>query len=344
MKKYLLPEGGRFYKANLHCHTTVSDGRRTPAEIKEAYMAHGYSIVAYTDHDLMYPHPELTDENFLAMNGYEMEVNSPGKTWGRQRVCHFCLVATRDDIDKHVCWNRAERGYTRLANGPAYDLAPTVAKFDENEPDFVREYTPECISEMMRRGREAGFFVTYNHPAWSMEDATNYMNYHGMHAMEIVNYGCVAGGYEDYNAKAYDDMLRGGERIYCIAADDTHNCVNDAFGGFTMIKAESLDYNTVGKALLDGNFYASEGPEIHELWIEDGYVHIRTSPARMIAMNTDVIYTNRKTGTPEAPVTEAAFPLKTYLELGYIRLTVTDFAGLHACTNAYFLDELGVEI
>ena len=46
MKKYLLPEKGQFYKANLHCHSTVSDGHLTPEEIKKHYMAHGYSVVA----------------------------------------------------------------------------------------------------------------------------------------------------------------------------------------------------------------------------------------------------------------------------------------------------------
>ena len=30
MKHYLLPESGRFYKANLHTHTTCSDGCKTP--------------------------------------------------------------------------------------------------------------------------------------------------------------------------------------------------------------------------------------------------------------------------------------------------------------------------
>ena len=50
MRKYLLPETGNFYKSNLHCHTTMSDGQKTPEEIKELYMKKGYSIVAYTDH------------------------------------------------------------------------------------------------------------------------------------------------------------------------------------------------------------------------------------------------------------------------------------------------------
>jgi len=44
MKKYLLPESGNFYKANLHCHSTFSDGKHTPEEIKKAYMDKGYSI------------------------------------------------------------------------------------------------------------------------------------------------------------------------------------------------------------------------------------------------------------------------------------------------------------
>ena len=237
MKYYLIPDEGNFYKANLHCHTTVSDGRRTPEEIKADYMAQGYSIVAYTDHELRYPHPELCDESFLAMNGYEISVNSPGEVWGYQRVCHICLVATRDDIEKQVCWNRENRGYSGLNHGPAYDLAPSIVKFDECEADFIREYNGECISEIMRRGRNAGYFVTYNHPTWSLEDYSNYMNYHGMHAMEIVNYGCLSAGYDDYNPRVYDDILQGGERIYCIAADDTHRGTTDAFGGFTMIKA-----------------------------------------------------------------------------------------------------------
>ena len=42
MKRWLLPEGGRFYKANLHLHTTVSDGLLTPEETKQKYRARGY--------------------------------------------------------------------------------------------------------------------------------------------------------------------------------------------------------------------------------------------------------------------------------------------------------------
>ena len=41
MKKYLIPEEGRFYKANLHSHSTVSDGTLTPAQMKALYQSRG---------------------------------------------------------------------------------------------------------------------------------------------------------------------------------------------------------------------------------------------------------------------------------------------------------------
>ena len=68
MKKYLLPECGSFYKANLHSHSTVSDGTKTPEELKEMYKNRGYSVFAYTDHDNFVCHNELSDEEFLVLN------------------------------------------------------------------------------------------------------------------------------------------------------------------------------------------------------------------------------------------------------------------------------------
>ena len=38
MKDYdFFPGEGKFYKANLHCHTVISDGKLTKEQIKEEY-------------------------------------------------------------------------------------------------------------------------------------------------------------------------------------------------------------------------------------------------------------------------------------------------------------------
>ena len=73
MKVFLLPEQGNFYKANMHTHTKISDGCYTPEEVKEKYKANGYSIVAFTDHEVMVPQNHLTDDEFLAINAVDKE-------------------------------------------------------------------------------------------------------------------------------------------------------------------------------------------------------------------------------------------------------------------------------
>ena len=331
MRKYLLPEEGSFYKANLHCHSTVSDGRWSPERIKQEYMAKGYSVIAYTDHDVLIPHPELTDEHFVALNGYEMEIDEVRQDGKQGKTCHMCLIALEPDNVKQVCWHRS-----RYLFGNARNYREQVQFHDAS--DYERSFTHECISDMMRRGREAGFYVTYNHPVWSLEDFRDYSGYEGMHAMEICNWGCVVEGYNDYVPQVYDDLLRLGRRIYCIGADDNHNSIEDSFGAFTVIKAPELTYRAITRALLDGHFYASQGPEIHALWIEDGRIHIRCSDARTIECNFDIRRAFCAWSRPGEPLQEASFPLPE--RASYVRLTVTDFEGNHANTNAYWLDEL----
>ena len=73
MRKYLLPESGQFYKANLHCHSNISDGILSVEKLKEIYKTQGYSVLAYTDHNVFLPHHDLTDESFLTLSGFEIQ-------------------------------------------------------------------------------------------------------------------------------------------------------------------------------------------------------------------------------------------------------------------------------
>ncbi len=332
MKKLLLDKNLGWFKANLHCHSVVSDGTKTPEELKAMYMAQGYSAIAFTDHNVLVDHSDLTDDRFVALNGYEMDITQEGVEFLRAKTCHLCYVALAPGNLTQVCYHREKYLF---GNAPKYR---DRLRFDETKPDFERHYTPECINEMIAAGRENGFFVTYNHPVWSLEDYADYTAYRGMNAMEMVNYGCVAGGYPDYNEREYDDMLRAGNRIFCTATDDNHNHGNDSFGGFTMIQAERLSYEALTDALVAGQFYSSEGPEIYSLFYEDGKIHIECSPAASVRLNTGVRRAELRLAEGEKGVTEAAFDVQDTDE--YVRLTVTGFDGKHANTNAYFVDEL----
>ncbi len=342
MKKYLIPESGNFYKANLHCHSTVSDGSLSPEELKKIYMEKGYSIIAYTDHDVMIPHFDLQEENFLPLTGFEMEFTEHNKPdWSRAKTSHLCFIALSPEQRKQP--NKPHDGYLF---GNAKNYMDKLEFYDE--PVFYRNHTAENINKAIKNAKEKGFFVTYNHPVWSLDNREDYLGYEGMDAMEICNFGCVVMGYNDYVPQIYDEMLMSGKRIFCLATDDNHNHQPagtrkfDSFGGFTMIKAEKLKYEAITKALTDGHFYASQGPTINSLWFEQGKemgkIHVSCSPADRVYINTGRRRAVCEYAENGNPLTEVSFRVDP--KEGYVRITVIDEKGYPANTNAYFVDEL----
>ena len=330
MRKYLLPEKGEFYKANLHLHSKISDGALTPEEWKAQYMARGYSILAYTDHDTFVTHNDLTDEHFLALNGYEVGLMDKE----RVRAIHICAIRLTNSVEMPAC--QVDGTFVLEKQNKPIPAGPIGVYSGKNIG-----YNSECVSRIFKDHVDAGFFTTYNHPEWSGEHYPEYISYHNMHAMEIVNYTSQIQGYEEYNAQIYDDMVLAGKRIYCTATDDAHG-LGGAFGGFTMIKAEKLEYEAVTTALLNGHFYASQGPAIEEFYYEDGEFYIRTSPAKKIFARFLGAKVSQKAKGKVAAEGEALTELRVRAVDGAlaVRFTVIDEKGNHANTNAIFMDTL----
>ena len=202
----------------MHCHTSFSDAKKTPEEVKEIYKNMGYSVLAITDHEIFVPHDYLNDEDFLCLHGFEMDVGEDGpKPFKLKMSCHIGCIALSPDNLIQPCYNREKYVY-----GDAIQHRHLI-KYDDTLPDYIRELSPAGISDIMTKTAESGFFVTYNHPTWCMQSYNEYINYYGMHATEIFNGGCLLMGYEDSDAKIYDDFLRTGRHLYCIGADDNHN-------------------------------------------------------------------------------------------------------------------------
>ena len=86
--KHLLPQKP-FFKANLHTHSTISDGKLTPEEVKAVYKERGYSILSITDHSVMIPHNDLTDPDFLMITGTEIDFPLSGSA----KTCHLCMLS-----------------------------------------------------------------------------------------------------------------------------------------------------------------------------------------------------------------------------------------------------------
>ena len=338
MKKYLLPRLGKFYKANMHTHTTVSDGKLTPEEAKAVFKAHGYSVVAFTDHEVMVPHPELRDEDFLPITSYEISMN--GKWNPFEKCYHFCLYSPEE-------MRVTSSGFSeRRAWGNAKNYITDEMRSVQCEH---RDYSRESVQNVIDAANAEGFLVSYNHPGWSNQDFTDYTGLKGVWGVEWHNTGCDRIAYVE-GFRPIIDLLHEGERqVYPLATDDCHG-IGDYCGGWIQIKARSLDYATVFEALKRGDFYSSTGPEIKSLYIEDGILHVKTSAAVQIAVASDHRWTSVKNADGKL-LRGGEFNLAKLIENAaiapegrnvWLRVQVTDKYGKCARTRAYFLDELGL--
>ena len=331
--KYLLPSV-KFYKASLHTHSTVSDGKLTPQEVKELYKARGYSILALTDHHVIAAHPELNDPEFLALTSIELGLDSedyapPQSFFGK--TYHVNLIAKEP--------NNLWQPYAPKKVTEENRVHVEQARWDPTP----RVYDIDILQKMLDRAKEEGFLAIYNHPTWSGNRYPDYAPLKNLWAVEIRNtHNCLM-GYDDNNAKVYEDLLMLGNRLGVVAADDTHR-PHTIGGSFTMIGAKSLTYEAVIEAMEKGDVYASCGPLIYSLTLEGTMLRITCDPAAEICLETHARHAQRKAGEG---ITEAEFDLRVLMEKSagdpdaFFRLTVTAPDGKYAVTRAYFLDEIG---
>ena len=348
MKKYILPPCVNWYRANMHCHSTISDGSLTPEEIKEAYKKEGYSVVAYTDHEILLDHSDLDDDSFLTLTSSEYSITEavasvPSATgsrgnnpWSRKKTIHLCIYSK----DQH---NEFQPG----ADDDSFRWVQNGIHTSKGKCDgYHREYTRESINETIKRLNDSGFLVQYNHPNWSLNDREDYINLKGIWSLEILNYATQLLTGAEYCPYIYDDMFRSGmNSLYCSMGDDNHNrdkSLAQSFGGSTFIGAKELKYDQIFSALERGEFYCASGknpPRIKSLYVEDNVIKIDCTEATNIILTG---YGRNWRNISGNGITHAELPLK--LNDVYFRITVRDAYGNSAHTHYYKVKDFYEEI
>lgn len=330
MKRVLIDKESRYYKANLHTHSNFSDGHHSPEELKEEYKKRGYSILAITDHEHVIDHSYLSDEDFLMITGCELAIKEFERESTHKnldmKITHLNLYA----LDPH---NAVTPCHSSIYDHLALDKCGSLIK---HNGEFQREYSAKGVNEIIRIASEQGFLVSYNHPSWSLENACDYHEYSGLFAVEIYNHARVLqSGMTD--EIVLDEFWRAGKPVMCLCSDDSHSLFDAdgpvAFGGFTMINAKSLNYKDVMFALKTGNFYASSGPEIKSLIIEDNIVKVEFSDCVMANIITRGRRAKSVRAKKDGAISYAEFELRD--GDGYFRITVTDKSGKKAYTQIY---------
>ena len=299
--KHLLPQK-TYYKASLHTHSTISDGKLTPEQVKEAYKKRGYSILALTDHSTMIPHNDLTEPDFLMLTGVEMDMPYANS----KKTCHMCMLSRDPELQWIPFWDP----------DPLEHMKAYMALCENEGMDH--RYSPENINAVVAKANEKGLLVTYNHPAWSMEYARDYTAFEGFWAMEYRNSSCIASGYDENNGWVFREFLNAGKSLLPVMADDMHAEFHGRSGyptagmSWTMVAADKLEYGCVMDALARGDFYSSCGPQLHSIVWDEGTLRVTCSPAAKIR-----VIKNRRPFRMiwGEGVTEGEFPMKQWLEV-----------------------------
>ena len=332
--KYLLPQVKKYFKTCLHTHSTISDGKLTPTEVKAYYKEHGYSILSLTDHNIVVDHSDMNEEDFLMLTGAEFNINEADIPVSHHKTYHLNFIAKRPDL----LWQPFAVKYRD-------DVIPYAQKAEIE--DMPRVYDIDAVNAIIARANEKGHLVIYNHPVWSLQDYNDYVPLKGIWGMELCNYSSVVAGYEElHNSVIYRDMVNHQGRILPVGADDSHS-TKDACGAWIMVGAEKLEYASVIEALERGDLYASTGPEIHSLTWDGQFLDITCSDAQMI-----IVECGDRFGRCARPVhndgllRHARFDMSFWLSRcrdlpnDWLRVVVHGPYGHYASTRCYTYEEL----
>jgi predicted metal-dependent phosphoesterase TrpH len=296
---------GRFYRGNLHTHSTRSDGQLAPEVVVEAYRAHGYDFVALTDHFLKQFDYPLTD------------------TSGLRSATFTTLIGA----ELHAPRTEAGLNWHLVAVGLPLDFAPPSPT--------------ESGPELAARAASLGAFVGIAHPAWYSLTLADALTIEAAHAVEVYNEGSAQWSDRGNSWYLCDLMLGHGRRVNAYAADDAHFLSSRpaAFAAWVQVRAAELTPEALLAALRAGAYYSSQGPEIHNIAVERGQIAISCSPAATIIVTGASVQACQAHGES---LTTAAFPLAAFTG-SYCRVTVIDALGRRAWSNPIWLTDFAAE-
>ncbi len=294
MSGSIFPAGIRFWKGNIHTHSNRSDGALPPEQVCHLYREAGYDFLALTDH-------------FQARYNFPIVDTTPFRT------AKFTTIL---GAEVHAMGTSLGHRWHILAVGLPADFAPTGET--------------ETGTELAQRCKDAGAFVAIAHPSWYGLTEIDAAMIPSAHAVEIYNHTSHVWVDRGDGWYLLDRLCNGGRIVSGCATDDAHFHTADSFGGWVMVAAESNEPELLVAALKNGHYYSSQGPEIHDIRVEDGEVHVTCSPVSLITL---LGQGSRANPWLEAGQTSARLSLEPFGGTGWFRVTVRDAEGKRAWSN-----------
>lgn len=187
---------------------------------------------------------------------------------------------------------------------------------------------------------EAGCMAILAHPYGLGQTAHDLLSLRGFLGLEIFNsmFNWMAKG---LSVVHWDNLLDAGQRLWGLAVDDSHWNVEDAGEGWIMVKAAALTEEDILNAVRAGQFYATRGPEIVDLRMEDNTLEVVCSPVVEINFTCNRYWGRRVRASEGATLNEASFTLRGGVT--YVRVECIDERSRQAWSNPLYI-ELGSQL
>jgi hypothetical protein len=263
--------------------------------------------------------------------------------WYRSRGFHFMALTDHDVLSESQA---IADDFIALSGIELQGIDPVAGLFHLvglglEAPPKLGGATALSMQESVDRLRAAGALVSIAHPYWSGQMSKDLLGLEGCFALEVYNAGCEILDCKGLSVVHWDDLLAYGRQLWGLAVDDAHwrSGPLDAGLGWVWVKAASLTQDAILSALELGHFYASSGPQIHDIVMEGDQVHVRCSPVVAIDFVGHGPFSRRSVAPPGELLTEASHRLSKWQQ--YLRVVVKDAQGCLAWGNPIFLDARG---
>ncbi|HHV62460.1 MAG TPA: CehA/McbA family metallohydrolase [Firmicutes bacterium] len=290
---------GEYYKAQLHAHTTRSDGKMGVADVIRVYEDRGFRFLALTDHDKVFDPAAPDVSDVTGLNGANAKI---------------LIIPGEEHTIPYILW---PLGHHMLR------LFVTSG---------TRERTAQAIVDSTQK--DGGLAIPC-HPSWTGNLGTGewtgeeLASLSGYRLMEIYNFHSNTGE----NIQRWHAVLRSrgpGSPVWGIAVDDSHEEGHIGIG-WVMIKAKAFSLSAAKEALQGGHFYATTGPTV-EFGVERRRIFAQAADGKVDIRFID--FENKPVAVFRS-VREASYePVGTE---GFVRVEVTDTHGRTAWSQPFWL-------
>ncbi|HLV08977.1 MAG TPA: CehA/McbA family metallohydrolase [Halanaerobiales bacterium] len=226
---------GCFYKAQLHTHSTNSDGKLTPEELFIEYQKRGFTFLAITDHDYITDTKKAIknlNDRLILIKGEEMTWPEPVRPFGGHLNRLFVDKKVRAKELQTVIDKTAESGGIIVINHPAFLGSLGTQQWMPEKLVQLKNYV---LLEVLNHHTDTGINLKY----W--------------HAL-LKHFGPE-------------------KPVWGMAGDDCHTPDEIAYN-YIYVQMLEPDRDALRNALLKGNFYLSQGPRV-DFGVEGELIYVR---------------------------------------------------------------------